>query len=170
LPNLDRCRIIHQFFVARNGLPSDGVDHGIGVVFKVQMEFMLHQLCWYVYRVERGLLFQGEYIYCMPHDIASSCSAGDGHLGRCLLAVWLDLCGRRSLLACTWGRLHHEWDRAIEQSFREAQYSFEGLDRWCIHRWYQINHHGKRDCCCVMHMYSLLVVFNTILPLDSESA
>ena len=81
----------------------------------------------------------------MSRDIALSCSAGDGRLGRCLLVVRLDSCGRCSLLACTWGRLRHEWDRVIEQSFREARYCFEGLGHWCIHWWYRINHHRERD-------------------------
>ena len=58
LPNLGRRCIIRQFFVTQNGLPGEGVDHGIGIVFKVHRDLcVLHQLGWYVYRVEQGLLF-----------------------------------------------------------------------------------------------------------------
>ena len=109
------CRIIHQFFVTQNCLPGDGVNHEIGIVFKVHRNFCLfHQLCWYVYPIEQGLLFQSEYIDCMPRDIVLSCSAWDGCAGRCLLVLRLDSCWHSSPLACAWGRLHHEWMRAIE--------------------------------------------------------
>jgi hypothetical protein len=121
---------------------------------------VLHQLCWYVHRIERDLFFQGEYNYCMPIDIALSCSAGEGRLGRCMLADRLDLCGRLTPLACVRGRLRHEGDRSIEQSFREVWSPLAGLGHWCVHQWYRMHHHGERDnaggvVACVASVQSL---------------
>ena len=102
-------------------------------------------LCRYVYRVEGDLFFQGEFIDCMPRDIALSCSAGDGRAGRCLLVLRLDSRGHSSPLACAWGMLRHERKRAIERASSELRYPFEGSGRWCSHRWHRINRHGLRD-------------------------
>ena len=122
------------------------MDHGIGVAFKVHRDlYLFHQLCQYVYRTEQGLLFQGEYIDCMQCDIALLCSAGDGRVRICLLALCLDLCGRSSPLACTLGRLRYKWMRAIEQASSESCYPFGVLGRRCSHWWDRINHHGLRD-------------------------
>ena len=144
LPHLGCRRVVHQFFVTRNCLPCDGVDHWIGVVFKVHRKFVFHQLCGYVNRVERGLFFQGEYIYCLLRDIASTCIAGEGRLGQCLLADRLDSCGCRTPLACR-GRLCLEWDRTIEWSLREARSPLAGVSRLCVHRWYRMYYHGEWD-------------------------
>ncbi len=70
---------------------------------------------------------------------------GEGHLGRCLLAGWLDSCGLLTLLACMRGRLCHKGDRTIQRSLREARSPLVGLGHWCVHRWYRMYHHGERD-------------------------
>jgi hypothetical protein len=76
---------VHQFVVACDCSTGDRVDHGVGVILKIQCDFgVLHEHACCVNCAEQSLLRKDKYVHGMLGDKGLLCASGNG----CPCGLW----------------------------------------------------------------------------------